>query len=58
MAMEQNYLKVLISHEIQGFFNLLDGAGTLAAEAATGLSTIEVVRTFLKGRNVLFAFLS
>lgn len=53
MAMEQNYLKVLISHEIQGFLNLLDGAGTLAAEAATGLPTVEVVRTFLKGRNML-----
>lgn len=43
------YLKMLISHEIQGFFNLLDGAGAFAAEAAAGLSTIKVVRTFLKG---------
>lgn len=33
------YLKMLVSHEIQGFFNLLDGAGPLAAEAA-GLSTV------------------
>jgi len=40
---------MLISHEIQGFFNLLDGAGAFAAEAAAGLSTIKVVRTFLKG---------
>lgn len=39
---------MLISHEIQGFFNLLDGAGPLAAEAAAGLSTVKVVRTFLK----------
>lgn len=39
---------MLISHEIQGFFNLLDGAGSLAAEAAARLSTVEVVRTLLK----------
>lgn len=42
---------MLISHEIQGFFNLLDGARPLAAEAAAGLSTVEVVRTFLKGET-------
>lgn len=42
---------MLISHEVQGFFNLLDGAGPLAAEAAAGLSTVEVVRTFLKGET-------
>lgn len=40
---------MLISHEIQGFFNLLDSAGPLAAEAAGSLSTIKVVRAFLKG---------
>lgn len=39
---------MLISHEIQGFFNLLDGAGPLAAEAAAGLPTVKVVRSFLK----------
>jgi len=42
---------MLISHEIQGFFNLLDGAGPLAAEAAAGLSTVEVVTSFLKGET-------
>lgn len=42
---------MLISHEVQGFFNLLDGAGPLAAKAAAGLSTVEVVRTFLKGET-------
>lgn len=42
---------MLISHEVQGFFNLLDSAGPLAAEAAAGLSTVEVVRTFLKGET-------
>lgn len=50
---------MLISHEIQGFFNLLDGAGPLAAEAA-GLATVKVVRTFLKKeKHVVFTlFLS
>lgn len=42
---------MLISHEIQGFFNLLDSAGPLAAEAAAGLSTVKVIRTFLKGKK-------
>lgn len=46
-----NYLKMLVSHEIQGFFNFLDGAGPLAAEAAAGLSTVEVVGTFLERKN-------
>ena len=43
------HLKVLVPHEVEGLLDLLDGAGALAAETATGLAPFQVISCFLPG---------
>ena len=43
---ESLYLKVLVPHEVQGFLDLSDGAGTFPAEVC-GCPPVEVVCALL-----------